>query len=316
MFSFASPSDPPPSGSDERGGGYGLLGGGDLAGEGAPPPQDDLAPTLAAIRARVLGPLAPSGGETGDQQREIYQELQKRHQIDLNDERNLAGLEDPGLLSHMEGARRRLAAHAAAVAARPPREALREEYVGALGDFTALIARAESLHGGQREQVELAFLLPRQVAAYAEGKTPRGAERPLPAGVLADTGTQSAFAFLGKKGQALAEGYEKDTEGWLDFRNRLFVVRRRLESVCDGLLVHAEGAEEEQRLLREYVRAAGQARASRPAPAEGLEPEAPGPPPALGRSLSSVGGGGGLEPEGPGLPPLPEEDEGGGDATA
>lgn len=263
--------------------------GGDAGAADGLPPQEDLAPSLAEIRERVLGPQAPPGGETPGQRREIYRELQKRHQVDLNDERNLVGLEDPTLVQHMEGARRRLAEHCAAKAARPTLEALRGEFVEALGAFTAHLARADQLHEGQREHVEHAYLHPRQVAAYSSGQVPRGSSRPLPAEILADPGVREALATMEKKGRAVAEDYERDADETRELRNQLFVTRRHLETVGDGLLVYAEGADEERRLLREYLQAAVGAGGLRPPQAAGVVGAWPAPRGQLERV--SEGGG-------------------------
>jgi hypothetical protein len=281
-------------------------------------PDDALAPTLAEIRARVLGARSAGGPAEGapsaDEQRAIYQELQKRHQVDLNDERNLVGLEDPGLLSHMEGARRRLAEQDRALSRLPCREALREDYVSALGMVAGVLALAEELLTDEREHVELAFLLPRQVSAFAAGQTPHGAARPLPAAAAADPAVGAALAFIAKKGEAVAVAFEKDLEALSETRSRLFVARRKLESVCDGLLALLEGAEEERRLLREYLHMASRAESAShtkgPAASFGErllaapslpeeEMRAPQPPPCPVRAASAAGG----------LPPLAEEAE-------
>ncbi len=261
---FAAQPPRAPGGAGPYSLGEGLLFGapdpGPVPGE---PPGDALAPTLAEIRARVLGTRAggapAEAAPSTEEQRTIYQELQKRHQVDLNDERNLAGLEDPGLLSHMEGARRRLAEQDRALSRLPCREALREDYIKSLGEVSGVLARSEQLLSDTRERVELAFLLPRQVRAFAAGQTPHGATRPLPATVVADPAVGAALAFVEKKGEAVAEAFEKGLEVLSETRGQLFVARRQMEGVCDGLLALLEGAEEERRLLREYLRVASQA---------------------------------------------------------
>jgi hypothetical protein len=86
----------------------------DLDGEG-----EGEAGLLQAWQAGARAALRPPAGAPAS-----YETLQRRYQVDLDDERNLADLEDAGLRQHMLRARQQLACDERALSAVPAVEAL------------------------------------------------------------------------------------------------------------------------------------------------------------------------------------------------
>jgi hypothetical protein len=229
---------------------------------------DALASDLAQLRQRVLGERGAGGGAdetepvgggeggaeelTGAEAARVYRELQSRHQIDLNDARNLQGLEDPGLVAHMEAARVRLAAQTQALARLPQREALRTEYLRNQGALTEALTGVEAEIAQLRAHLEEVFVVPRHCAEFAQGREPHRAKALTPA-ARADASVCAALQFLGERAAKAADGIEKAVAGLEEWRQVLFTARREGAAVFDGLLALLEGTGEERQLLRECL---------------------------------------------------------------
>lgn len=248
------------------------------SGEGEEDSVPDLGADIAEIRKRVLDERGEGGADslTADENRKVYNELVKRHQVDLNDEENVANLEDPSLVAHMEAARRRLAEQERALARLPQLEVLRSQYLKAMGKISSLVRSLEERSQSERENVELAHRQPRILETLGVGQKPHGFAAPLPPPVAADPATKEALTITGKKAQDVAENYEAFLTAVQEVKNDLFVVRREVEEVGDGLLGLVEASEEDRRLQREYLRLASKAEAIRQAAA---------PPETLGERL-------------------------------
>ena len=224
----------------------------------------DLGADMAAIRARVLGrrtaEAAAAAQLTADEHREVYDELKTAHQVDLNIEANALALEDPTLIAHMEAARRRLAEQEKALLRLPRREALRTTYLQTMGKLSTLIRKLDEEHQAERENVELGYRQARVLGELAEGRKPHGYPA-FGAAAVADPGAKEAMGIASKKAAGIAKSYE-DILALVDAaKTTLFVLRREVETVGDGLLELVEACEEDRRRLREFLEVAAQAKA-------------------------------------------------------
>lgn len=246
------------------------LGGGAADDDAAGP---NLGADMAEIRARVLGRRAEAAAAnadddeaaatlTAEENREVYEELKKRHQVDLNDEAHASALEDPTLLAHMEAARRRLAEQEKALLRLPRLEDLRANYLKTMGQISGLIRKLEDQHMTERENVEVGYRQGRVLGELLEGRKPHGYPA-LGAAARADPATKEALGTAATKATKIAQSYETLLGFVEEAKQTLFVLRRQVETVGDGLIELVEASEEDRRRLREYLMMASRTRVVR-----------------------------------------------------
>jgi hypothetical protein len=189
---------------------------------------------------------------TPDEHCEVYGELKRKHQIDLNVEANTIALEDPALLAHMEAARHRLAEHEQALLRFPRLEDHRSNYLKTLGQVSNCIRQLEDLYKGERESVEVAFFLSRDVEMLLAGRKPH--EFPiLGATARADPVIREVLTIFAARVKQIAQVYEKVINFVENTHQALFVHRREIEKFTDGLIGLAEATSEECSRLREVL---------------------------------------------------------------
>lgn len=221
-----------------------------------------LGADMSEIRARVLGSrmdaaqaaeMALDGNAlTPDEHCEVYNELKRKHQVDLHVEANSIALEDPTLLAHIEAARRRLAEHERALLRFPRLEDYRSNYLKTLGQVSNCIRELEDLYKGERESVEVAFFLGRDIEMLLAGRKPHGLPV-LGAAARADPAIREILTLLAARVSQIAQAYEKVINFVENTHQALFVHRREIEKFTDGLIGLVEATSEECSRLRELL---------------------------------------------------------------
>ena len=206
--------------------------------------SDVMADDLEVIRQRILAERKQGGAEppsstaaagqtlTVEEERKAYAELKSRHQIDLNDEHNLADLEDKGLRSHMERARAILADEEKSKAALPSQETIRANHIKNLRQFSALIGALREADLEMQNGVEDTFLQARNAARLGVGEQPH-AFPPIPKGKPANS---EALAMLGDKTDKAAKACQASSAAVTATIQSLDVLRRESEVVVDTLM--------------------------------------------------------------------------------
>lgn len=226
------------------------------AGEGIPSLGDDL----AAIRERVLGrraALSATEELTPEENAEVYGEMKKRHQVDLNEEENVTLLEDPNLVAHMEAARRRLAEHEAGLSRLPKTEALRTQFLNVMRQMSEMIRTMETAEPEERETVERAHYVVTALGRVAAGGSSRNYPGLAPA-AAADPSVQALIGTVAKSVTEVAAGYDAFLSTYAAQKQEIFVIRREVEAVGDGLLSIIAEVEEDRRKLREFMQVVNQ----------------------------------------------------------
>jgi hypothetical protein len=213
--------------------------------------DDLLGDDLVAIRMRVLG-QRPKESLTPEDHGKIYKKLQEKHQVDLNDEDAVVSLEDPNLQAHMEGARRRLAEHERAMLRLPRMENLRTKYLKNTGKLSGILRNLDDLKTAEKEHVEISFHHAKVIKTLLEG---RGIHRnpSLPKSVLEHEEVRENLSLLRKCSKSIAKYYQDFVNSMEETRKALFVLRRDIVEVGDGLIEIVEAVEEDRRRLREYL---------------------------------------------------------------
>lgn len=188
--------------------------------------EDDL----AALRQRAV---ADRGGAlTDSDERKVHEELRKKHQVDLNDERNLSELEDPGLVSHMEQARRTLASQMAKSGALPARADMRAKQVQNARQFSSLIQKLDQVKRDLQCGTEETFLQAANAAKLAAGQTPHA----FPRVAVGWPPNHEALGALGRKIAAAAKSCETTSDVLVEAVAGFDVLRRDSEVVVDTLV--------------------------------------------------------------------------------
>jgi len=233
----------------------------------------ELGADMAEIRARVLGRRMEAAQAveaardkdalTTEEHREVYRELQRKHQVNLNEELHAAALEDPTLVAHMEASRRRLAEQEQALLRLPRLETLRTRYLKAMGQISSLVRGLEEQHMAERENAEIGHRQRRVLIDLSEGRKPHG----FPAfgsAARGDPGAKEALALAAIEAEKVAQSYDGLLHLIADSKQALFVLRREVETVGDGLIELVEAAEEDRRRLREFFLIASRFQAAGP----------------------------------------------------
>lgn len=222
---------------------------------------------IKEVRRRVLGEDAEAPSES--QNREVYDVYKKQHQVDLNEEGNAAALEDPTLKAHMESARRRLSEHETAILRLPKREELRTQYLAAMRGLSDAVRRLDEQHMAVRENVEVSHRQAQSLAGLAQGQAPRGFKA-FTSAALREENSKENLVLAAEKADEVARSYDTTSDFIETLKDEIFLLRRKVEGVGDGLLSLIEACEEDRRLLREYLMMASKTQAGREsaAPAE------------------------------------------------
>jgi hypothetical protein len=198
---------------------------------GAPGGPGEGAPEGAALGEDNFDLLQRARGDA----RRHYEELQRQHQVDLNDTKNLADLEDAGLQAHMEQARALLADHERNRAALVDEEQLAR---GRLEIDQALSNLLKSLND-QRMELQVAcdnvLLQAANAQKLAEGGLPHGYP---PAGG-GDHGSRCT-EHLGRKLQGAGGALARIVEELKRFEQDLTLTRRTYETTVEGLARRSE----------------------------------------------------------------------------
>ena len=200
----------------------------------------DLGEDIVTIRLRAkacaAGPLPPAPAACAIN----FDELRRYAQVDLNDEENLRDLEDPRLVEHMRQRREERAAHEAARAALPPKEALRREDAAGRRALSALTTQL-------KEQQMALQCASDEVHAHAAnaGKLAVGVQ---PHGYPDRSDAQASFGHLKKKLLAAVTDLGGVIAALEDFERDLALARRHYETVVYGLSQWCEHHREEAAL--------------------------------------------------------------------
>jgi hypothetical protein len=211
-----------------------------LPGSGAPP---------RAEPAKVLGsPSAPGAAQAH------YEALRRQHQVDLNDERNLADLEDPGLMDHMHLARRQLAGHDLELAKLPQPAELERADTDGRRSLSALALSLKEQQMALQCACDAVILEAANVGRLVEGG--RLHAYPAPSAALGrDTAVAKNLEHLGKKLSSAGSELSKIAEAFSNFERALTLARRSYEAVVDGLRRRHARYEASHQELSESLRA-------------------------------------------------------------
>jgi hypothetical protein len=171
-----------------------------------------------------------------------FEELRKRHQVDLNDEKHLADLEDPGLMDHMRKARLALAAYESERARLPSSEVLRRDDTTARRALSGVVTQLKEQQMALQCVRDEVILHATNIERLISGTTPHGyPAQPDPKdrdGVLTRN-----MSYLMKKVSGAGEELSRIIVYLEDFERGLTLARRNYESVVDGLQRRHDGLE-------------------------------------------------------------------------
>jgi hypothetical protein len=271
---------------------------------------DVLGEDLLEIRRRVLAATQGAGTSSADEasaNREVYEELRRRHQADTNEEEIAAALEDPTLRSHMEAARQRLASYEADLARLPKLEALRTQYLDAMCALSKLVKRLDAALEADGPIPDVVWRVEGALAKLSEGKSAHGVDAAVGVAASAEPRVAAGLKALGTMCAKAAKATEGAAERLKGIRQDTFVLRRDIEKVGDGLIELVEGSEKARREQKDFLATVAKHVRSFPAPeAMNVDTSAAGklPPRAAPAAETS------LEPEDfPGDAPPGEMDE-------
>lgn len=219
------------------------------------PDSATLSADMNNIRARVLGRREKSEDDTPteDENREIYNEMQSRHQIDLNKEENAAMLEDPTLIAHMEASRRRLDEQEKRLSELPSRESLRSSYLKSMGKLSTLIRQLDEDYQASISGVELGFIQARALKSLSNGLKSHTFPTTMSKEALSNDNNKKILTTASEKASDIAECYEKTNKHIEQIKQTIFIIRREVEKFGDGFINLLEATENDRRHLREYL---------------------------------------------------------------
>jgi hypothetical protein len=168
-----------------------------------------------------------------------YEEIRRAIQVDLNDERNLADLEDPGLRKHMEWARAHLAQQESKLAELPALEGIDQTDRAGRRSLSALMVALKEQQMNLQCASDEVLLEATNVGRLANGEKPHGypaANEPL----VAETALAKNFAHLQKKLVNAGDALTAVLLALADFERDLTLGRRNYETVVDGLRRHVD----------------------------------------------------------------------------
>jgi hypothetical protein len=203
---------------------------------------------LVAIRQDIIGDRKGDESSlpsdlTPEEERKVQHELRRRHQVDLNDERNLADLEDKGLMSHMVQARKTLAEQTKKQQMLPKSEDTRVKHVKNLRHFSSLVQGLQSAGLELQCGVEETFLQSNNSVKLSKGERPHSFPE-VPNGKPAN---RDALVLLAERIDKSALQCHKSNTAITDTVNGIDVLRREYEVVVDAyvkLLNHYQASHE------------------------------------------------------------------------
>lgn len=163
-----------------------------------------------------------------------YEKLKMTHQINLNDPKQLADLEDPGLQAHMDMARKKMADYERNQATLPSKEAMQRSNIEANRALSSLMTSLKAQQMAMQIVSDNVMLQSMNAQKLAEGGQPHGypAESSSPPQVLA----AKSFELLGKKLQATGNDLSQIVTALEGIERDLTLARRASESAFDGLM--------------------------------------------------------------------------------
>lgn len=180
---------------------------------GVPPSgEPDLGEDLLDVRRRVAAAAAAAA-----------------QQIDLNEEHNLADLEDAGLRAHRETAREGLQDYNQRQQELPAYAKLKAKSIAGQKAFGALLRICEEKFMEARCSVEYAHRASASLAQLRQGKVPHGYPESLA------TDGVNALARLQKEVKASAQQYEQTLNFFETLKNALYDIRRENDALVAGL---------------------------------------------------------------------------------
>jgi hypothetical protein len=211
--------------------------------------ESTLGIDLNELQLRVLD------GKTelsSDDNREVYELLKKKHQVDLNDEANLPLLEDPVLKNHMASARDRLNLFNTQVLnALPLVENLRLQYIKLIGKFSTDLTAVSNNRLEAQGTFDKFQACSMHIEQLLRGEIPHGLELSKP--LQKDEQLRNVFNFLIKEIKKITLDYEKHSKDMEVLLDGLFVARREFEQIIDGLFKICQQIDECRRLQREIL---------------------------------------------------------------
>jgi hypothetical protein len=178
-----------------------------------------------------------------------HADLKAKVQVDLNDSKQLADLEDPGLQSHMEGARRVLEEYNRRLDGIPTMEKLQESDVGTRRDISFIITKSKELQMMLRVAFDEVFQQSTNAARISEGGSPHGFPAPGSA-----NHASACFHTLSRKLAAASEEIEKSITALEEFESKLTIARRSYEFVVDGVVRRVRHHEGEAAITAEALK--------------------------------------------------------------
>lgn len=171
-----------------------------------------------------------------------YDELKRQHQVDLNDAKQLADLEDPGLQAHMDRARKQLAGHERNQAALPSEEALRRGDTDARRALSSLMTSLKAQQMALQVACDDVLLQATNAQKLADGGQPHG--YPTADGLAPQDHATKCFEYLGKKVSAAGNDLAQIVTALEGFERELTLARRAYENAVDGLARRGQYFEE------------------------------------------------------------------------
>jgi hypothetical protein len=171
-----------------------------------------------------------------------YDELRREHQVDLNDAKQLADLEDPGLVAHMDRARKQLANHERNQAALPSEESLRRGDTDARRALSSLMTSLKTQQMALQVACDDVLLQATNAQKLADGGQPHG--YPAADDLSPQEHAAKSFEYLGKKVSAAGNDLAQIVTALEGFERELTLARRAYENAVDGLARRGQYFEE------------------------------------------------------------------------
>jgi len=201
---------------------------------------DDILRTLQQVKSATWG--AGSDGQSSVGPRSYHDEHRHAIQVDLNDEKHLADLEDTDLIEHMRKARERLALENARRAEAPDIDRLNRDDAETRQTLSALTVKLDEQKVQLQCTCEELHLHALNASRLSAAERPHGYPAP---GDDPCEWASKCFGHLSTKVQQLAARLTETLSAIESCERDLVLARRGYETVTDGM---------RQRLDRGYVR--------------------------------------------------------------
>jgi hypothetical protein len=163
-----------------------------------------------------------------------YDELKQQHQVDLNDAKQLADLEDPGLQAHMDRARKQLASHELALAALPSSSVLQTGNAAVRRALSNLMVSLKNQQMAIQVACDNVLLHATNAQKIADGGQPHG--YPATDGGPLPTHVAKTINYLGQQVVSVGNDLTQAVKGLEEFERELTLARRQYENTVDGLV--------------------------------------------------------------------------------